>query len=164
MENLRRSGRSFRSLIEADIEILPLMNLFIVLIPMLLLSAVFIEVSTVDMALPGEANDEELDKPKEDPLNLSVLIAPDAYVVEGRGMRARRISRATDDAHLALGEAIAEIARAHPDEKNVRILSMPTTRYGEIIAVMDISREAGLPNAGLAGADLETNDLRKVAG
>lgn len=164
MENLRRGGRSFRSLIEADIEILPLMNLFIVLIPMLLLSAVFIEVSTVDMRLPGEANADEPERPK-NPLNLSVLIAHDVYVVEGNHITTTRIERSDEGADVALGEAIARIARAHPAEKNVRILSTPTTRYGDIIAVMDISREAGLPNAGLAGADLGAiPDSREVAG
>jgi biopolymer transport protein ExbD len=163
MDGLRRSGGSFRALIEADIEILPLMNLFIVLIPMLLLSAVFIEVTAVDMTLPGEASAES-DKAETPSLDLSVLVASDAYVVRGTGIRTRTISRSEDGADAALVEVIAEIARAHPDEKSVRILSTPTTRYGEIIAVMDISREAGLPHAGLAAAEASTTDLGGIAG
>ena len=159
---LRRNGRSFRSLIEADIEILPLMNLFIVLIPMLLLSAVFIEVSVVDMALPGEASAEDLEKPKKEPLNLSVLIARDLYLIQGNGITARTIERTGESADVSLMDALTSIVGTHPEETSVRILSTPQTKYGEIIAVMDISRDAGLPNAGLAG--VQSSDLEGVAG
>jgi len=50
-----RKRRRSREIVAADIEVMPLMNLFIVLIPLLLLSAVFIEVSVIDMALPSSA-------------------------------------------------------------------------------------------------------------
>lgn len=150
-------------MVEADIEILPLMNLFIVLIPMLLLSAVFIEVTAVDMTLPGESS-EEVSMPERQPLDLSVLIATDAYVIEGHGIPTRTVERSDEDADARLGAVIAEIAREHPDEKSVRILSTPATRYGDIIAVMDISREAGLPNAGLASAEIGSTDLGGISG
>jgi len=44
--------RSFRHEVNCDLELRPLMNVFIVLIPMLLMSAVFIEIRVIEMALP----------------------------------------------------------------------------------------------------------------
>ena len=46
--------RGYRQLVEADLDIMPLMNLFVVLIPMLLLSAVFVEINAIEMDLPGD--------------------------------------------------------------------------------------------------------------
>jgi biopolymer transport protein ExbD len=49
------------------------------------------------------------------------------------------------------------IVAAHPNNREVRIVAEPTTRYEAIIEVMDISRAAGLPEAGLADASLEAS-------
>ncbi len=155
--DVRRTGRSYRRLIEADIEMLPLMNLFIVLIPMLLLSAVFVEVTAIDMAMPGADPSESA--PEEEPFRLSVEIAPDAYVIDGNRVDRRVIDWGTpagtpspDAAHETLRAALAGIAERHPENRAVQILSRPRTRYREIIAVMDASREAGLPHVGLGDA------------
>ena len=48
----RANTRSFRAHVEDDLEIMPLMNLFVALIPMLLISAVFLNVTVIDMKAP----------------------------------------------------------------------------------------------------------------
>ncbi|NNE08590.1 MAG: hypothetical protein HKN20_08515 [Gemmatimonadetes bacterium] len=81
--------------IESDLEILPLMNLFVVLIPMLLLSAVFLEMSVIRMNLPPEvaADEAQDDSGAEESLLLAVTIRDDAFVVEGRGIETIVIAR-----------------------------------------------------------------------
>ena len=147
----RHRIRKMRDLVEADLEIMPLMNLFVVLIPMLLLSAVFLELSVIHMAAPGGDGAEADAK---ESLDLAVHITADAYRVEGNGIEARefpREDRRDVGATFQLATYLQTVATDHPDNRAVRIVSQPTTHYDEIIEVMDRSREAGLPEASLQG-------------
>jgi len=140
--------KGHRHLIEADLETLPLMGLFVVLIPMLLLSAVFLEITVVNMSLPGDEADAE---PAPDPWVVSVRIRTDAYLVEAPGTAARSIPRDDPAARASLVEALRSLREGRPDEHAVHIFSGPEVRYEEIILVMDLSREAGLTQAALVG-------------
>ena len=51
---IRKRQRSLGEHVEGDLEILPLMNLFVVLIPMLLISAVFVHLTVIRMNLPSD--------------------------------------------------------------------------------------------------------------
>jgi biopolymer transport protein ExbD len=144
---IRRRRKHFHEHVEEDLEILPLMNLFVVLIPMLLISAVFIEMAVIRMDLPGDHDPPA--KPRES-LALSVSIQPESWVVKGRRLEARTIDRDGEDAETRLAETLAAIAADHPDDHEVVIRSQPETHYDDIVAVMDVSRGAGLPNVSLA--------------
>lgn len=86
----RRRLRRFREIVESDLEILPLMNLFVVLIPMLLLSAVFLELSVIHMAAPGTDEQAEVEK---EPFDLAVHISETSWEIRARDIETRVISR-----------------------------------------------------------------------
>ena len=148
--------RGYRQLVETDLDIMPLMNLFVVLIPMLLLSAVFVEMSTIEMNLPGEDEGSH----EQESLDLSIRLELDRYVVTGRRLRARNVDRNTEDPQSALAEVLAEIRAQFPDQDAVRIESEQATRYQEIIDVMDLSREAGLAAISLVGSPQQPSSAR----
>jgi biopolymer transport protein ExbD len=141
--------RGYRDIVESDLEIMPLMNLFVAMIPMLLISAVFLNVTVIDMKAP--ADDTAVTPPRES-LALSVTIQEAAFVIEGRGIARQVIPRADADADQQLGGALSDVSAAHPDNHDIIIVSQPDTRYDDIVAVMDISRESGLPSVSLLGA------------
>jgi biopolymer transport protein ExbD len=151
--------RSFRHVVNCELELRPLMNVFIVLIPMLLMSAVFMEIRVIEMTLPQAAVAQSA--PEAEPFDLAIRIEPDAYVVEANGAALARVARASassspsEAAAAQLASALAGIAAAHPTSKEVRIVAASTTRYQEIVAVMDIARAAGLSQAALEGAGNE---------
>lgn len=147
----RDTRRGYRSNIEHDLEIMPLMNLFVAMIPMLLISAVFLNVTVIDMKAPADADAQNV-TPKKN-LALAITIKDDYFVVEGRGIDKQVIRRGDDDADIQLGGTLARIVERHPDNQDVMIISQPHTNYGDIVAVMDISREAGLPGVSLLGAN-----------
>lgn len=139
---------------------MPLMNLFVVIIPMLLLSAVFLQIAVIPMnqSQSGEPSDP---LSEEEPLALAIHITDGAFLVEAAGMDARTIARgpASDgtggidpSARAELASLLTEIASAHPDQHDVQIVAQEVTPYEEIIGVMDISRAAGLDQASLQGA------------
>jgi biopolymer transport protein ExbD len=153
----RRRRRHGRSHAPTELELMPLLNVFIAIIPLLLLSAAFIQVSVIQATLPGDASAAAA--PNEDTaIDLAVFIRQDSYVVTGRGLDTQSVARDTespDAVRTELTEMLRAIAAAHPDTREVRIVSEPKTRYEEIIDVMDIARSAGLPETSLT--DVETS-------
>lgn len=142
--------RKYRDIIESDLEIMPLMNLFVAMIPMLLISAVFLNVTVIDMRAP---TDGAVDGKKKENISLAITIKDDYFVIEGSQMKKHVIARADDDADQQLASALGDVVRQHPDNHDVMIISQPNTSYGDIVAVMDISRESGLPSVALLGAE-----------
>lgn len=138
-----------------------MLNVFMAIIPLLLLGAAFVPVSVISASLPAAATDAAAEAPTEAPLDLVIRIRPDAYHLYVNGTPIRTVSRperttdsaaqaAEDAARGQLVEALREIAAAHTGEREVRIVSQGSTRYREIIDVMDASRAAGLPEAALS--------------
>lgn len=144
-----RKNKRFRKIVEADLEILPLMNLFVVLIPMLLLSAVFLEIAVVRMDLPSDEADAN---PAEESLDLAVRIETGRYVIQGRALRETEVERDGERDRDALTDALRDLASTYPENKAVRIVSHASTQYEEIIQVMDASRDAGMPLVSLQSA------------
>lgn len=142
----RHRGRGLRQIVESELETLPLMGLFVVLIPMLLLSAVFLEISVIDMALPTDG-----DQAEEPAFSITVHIGGDAYVVEAKGFTTRTIPIEDEASGRVLAEALAAAVSTRRDHHAVTIVSRSDTRYEDIIEVMDISREAGLSQVSLTG-------------
>lgn len=149
---MRASTRKgYRKLVESDLEIMPLMNLFVAMIPMLLISAVFLNVTVIDMKAPPEASGDKT--PKHENLALAITIKDDYFVVEGRQIQRHVIARSREDADLELANVLTDIVSEHPGNQDVMVISQPNTNYGDIIAVMDISRESGLPAVSLLGVE-----------
>jgi biopolymer transport protein ExbD len=149
----RHVGRKFgkREIVEADLNLLPLMNLFIAIIPMLLLSAVFVQLSAIELNLPPALEHPTASGDQKESLALAVTIRDEHYVVEGHRLPTEVISRGQAGAEERLAEVLLAIEKQHPENEDVMIISQNHTRYDEIIRVMDISRDAGLPIASLLG-------------
>ena len=154
----RRSKRGrWGEKIAGDLNVMPLMNLFIVLIPMLLLSAVFVEITVIEMN--QSSDDQQTPPPEEKPLSLAIHVSEGNYVVAGNGIRSRTISKSpsndggviSDATRSELAKALGEVRAAHPSNQSVQIVAQETTHYDELILLMDISRDAGLPQAALVG-------------
>jgi len=154
-----RRRRRWRKKLEVfqDLDLMPLLNVFISIIPLLLLSAAFVQLAVIPTALPANADAPAPPAPAATAASLTIEIHCDTYVVRADGATTGTIPRppATDASAIIaarerLGAALAGFAAAHPGHREVRIVADPTTRYEDIIDVMDVSRGAGLPEAALA--------------
>jgi biopolymer transport protein ExbD len=157
----RRRRRARKALtVHTDLKLMPLMNIIIALIPMLLLSAVFLEVKVIETSLPRDAG-AAASAPSVPPLDLAVHVRANAYVIEGRGLEPRVLPRrpGTDSPDAAVTEQLTGILRLYaatrPGTTEVRIVAESRTRYQEVIALMDAARAAGLTDAALEGAGPE---------
>ena len=118
------------------------MNVFIVLIPMLLMSAVFIEIRVIEMSQPPAAAARP-SRPASAPLELSLHVRGDTYVVTGNGIAPMTFARpaapgaggALDTTTTASSspQALAQVVAAHPENKEIRIVAEAGTHYQEIV-------------------------------
>lgn len=126
--------------LEADLDMTTFINLMVVLLAFLLLTAVFTEVATLNVNLPagggGGAADE---KPA---MALEVMIYNDRLLVADRQsgpMKSLPSSAGTPD-YKGLTSYLAEIKAQHPDISDVTILMEPKTPYDQLIRTMDAVR------------------------
>ena len=159
-----RGRRKRRNLtVNTDLKLMPLMNIIIALIPMLLLSAVFLEVKIIETSLPRDADASAATaaEPAEPGLDLAIHVRANAYVINGRGLTPQVIVRAagTGAPDSATTEQLTQVLRGivaeHPGTTEVRIVAEYRTHYQEVIALMDVARAAGLVNAALEGSSSE---------
>ena len=159
---MRRRNRRKSLTVNTDLKLMPLMNIIIALIPMLLLSAVFLEVKVIETSLPRNADASAAEaRPEAPPLDLAVHVRKAAYVVEGHGVEPRVLPRrsakgAPDAATMEqLTLVLRAMAATRPGTSEVRIVADARTHYQEVISLMDAARAAGLSNAALEGAATE---------
>ncbi|MCC6348277.1 MAG: biopolymer transporter ExbD [Candidatus Eisenbacteria bacterium] len=144
-----------------DLELMPMLNVFISIIPMLLLSAAFVQLAVIPTGLP--ANAAAVTPPPEaaddaPPPPVTIWIRSSDYIVEGQGLARRSFARtpggegSKDPGRLQLEAALRALGSREGRKPEVRIVPETRTRYEEIIDIMDLARAAGMPNAALADA------------
>ncbi len=84
--NKSRRKTSTREVHAADVDLTPIMCLFIILVPLLLLSAVFERLAALQVHLPEASTIEETEKAKEEPtgiVELRLLLKEDGLELDG---------------------------------------------------------------------------------
>ncbi len=145
-----------------DLELMPMLNVFISIIPMLLLSAAFVQLAVIDTGLPVTAAATTAATPDgavdDAPAAVTIHLRAADWVVEREGSPSRSIARtgaleaADAPGRLQLEALLRSFATPEGRKPEVRIVPAVTTKYEEIIFIMDLARAAGLPDAALADA------------
>lgn len=124
-----------------ELNITAFMNLMVVLVPFLLMSAVFSHITVLDLNLPPPGSKAGKD-PKKPPYELRVTIRKKALILsDNRGGLIKRIPRlATSHNYPILKQVLTQVKARFPDMKNITILSEQDTVYDDLIQVMDSAR------------------------
>jgi len=119
------------------LEISAFINLIVVLVPFLLSTAVFSQVSVVDLTLPGKTNGVEQ------------LKVNDLKLIQ-------RIPNTADGVDTtALNTLMFQIKRKFPDTSAASVLPEPNTPYQTVIHVMDAMRTGKTANGGTTVVDVD---------
>ncbi len=156
---------SRRSISAEDVELnmTPVMNLMVVLIPLLLGSATFVKIGIIDLNLPPAvgASISQAGAPQEveKKLDLAVTITDDGFYISSslEIVRAGRdpgpsipLSASGDYDFRALAEKLLEIKRdasqKYSDSQNIVIQAEPDIKYQLLIDTMDAAREIKVDN------------------
>lgn len=122
-----------------ELDVTPFMNLMIVLVPVLLLSMVFVHTTVIELNFPaakgGGAADPDL-------VHLEVQIRDDVLVVADGRSEIKRLPRTDTGQHdfAGLADVMREIKRRLPEKRDATILLEPDTEYQTLVFVMDSMR------------------------
>lgn len=127
--------------VEAQLDITAFLNLMVALVPFLLVSAVFTQISIFELNLPSGANAGGGDEDKRK-LALEIVVRAEQIEIADRNAGVlKRFTRAGDGFdYRAVGEKLREVKTSFPNATDVTILLEPEIPYDTIIQVMDTAR------------------------
>ena len=147
-----------------EINIMPLMNIIMLLIPFLILSTEFIKIGVINVAAPklstGQASQTEPEKkPDKPPLNLTISVTEkgltlltrgkkiadgcllDAQTTEQDSITVKKVGNKHN--YQSLTQCLKKIKDLFKEEKRVIIMGEPEIRYEIVVELMDASRDTG---------------------
>jgi biopolymer transport protein ExbD len=142
----RRSWRKHRRQDAEDLNITAFMNLMVILVPFLLITAVFSRLAIIELNLP--ASQAEASSEPEIEFQLEITVRESVIEVGDRNAGLlRRFERGAEGHDLeALSEYLAEIKSSFPDKADATLLLEPDISYEVLVAVMDRVRVSERPD------------------
>ena len=125
-----------------ELNITAFLNLMVILVPFLLITAVFSRVTVLELNLPSKdviAKQEEKIK-----LHLELVIRQHSFEVRDSNIgRIKYIKRnSTEPDWKVFTDVLVEIKRRFPEEQSITLLLEPAINYKTLIQVMDRVRSA----------------------
>ena len=140
-----RSRKGGRRIIEtAELNITAFMNLMVILVPFLLITAVFSRLAILELNLP--ASSSEPADPQELTFQLEVIVREDKIEVGDRNVGALGIYPNTTEGYdyESLSNKLSEIKDSYPEKTDAAILLESEIPYDTLVQVMDRVRVAEL--------------------
>jgi biopolymer transport protein ExbD len=125
----------------AELNITAFMNLMVVLVPFLLMTAVFSQITVLDMNLPPPGADNK-QQPQTPPYELRVTIRPNMLVISDNriGLIKRIPAKNGEHDYASLKQTLKQVKARLPRHSNITILAEQQTRYDDLIRAMDSAR------------------------
>jgi len=126
----------------ADLDITAFMNLMVILVPFLLITAVFNQVSILEMNLPEQQAADKQSKEKPPEFLLQIILRKDILQVSDKPGRILKTFPMKGDAYdiEGLSALLRQIKARLPDETAATLLLEPDVAYDHLVQVMDITR------------------------
>ncbi len=132
----RRGGRRHNDA-TAELNITAFMNLMVILVPFLLITAVFSRLAILELNLPGSST-EPVD-PQDQVFQLEVIVRSDKIEVGDRNQGLLGIYPNTEDGYDydAVGEKLMQLKERYPDKTDASILLEQDIAYDTLVQIMD---------------------------
>jgi biopolymer transport protein ExbD len=137
----RRVGRHHRH-DPAELNITAFMNLMVILVPFLLITAVFSRLAILELNLPGSSS--EPIEPQDQTFQLEIIVRQDKIEVGDRNQGLLGIYPNTEEGYdyLALADKLLELKGRYPSKTDASILLEQDIAYDTLVQVMDTVRVA----------------------
>ncbi|MGB5332020.1 MAG: biopolymer transporter ExbD [Woeseiaceae bacterium] len=139
----RRHHYKRRSKDEFELDVTTFLNLMVVLIPFLLITAVFSRLTIIELDLPSTAGGATT---SDAGFRIEVIVRePGIEISNGKAIIAS-IPKKDDEFDLqTLSEFMIELKQEYPDHDEASVLMEPRIPYDYLIQVMDVVRSVELP-------------------
>ena len=126
-----------------ELDMTTFLNLMVVLVPFLLITAVFSRITIVELSLPSSNSGGAQQEPS---FRLEVMVRQEGLELTNGTAVIATIPKVEDDYDLAtLSDYLISLKRDYPDEDNASVLLEPDIPYDYLIQVMDVVRSVELP-------------------
>ena len=151
--NLKQSLGRNRNREDPDVNIIPVMNIFLLLIPFLLLTAAFVKLAVLDISLPSIGKGGRVQQEQQKELVLVILaIKESGFQLKSPGFKFDPIVKSGNQYNYQiLRNQLKEIKLKHFSAEDIIISPEAKVKYDIIVKVMDRCREEGFPNVSLSG-------------
>jgi biopolymer transport protein ExbD len=122
-----------------ELNITAFMNLMVILVPFLLITAVFSQVAILELNLPSSSDQTS---PEPETMQLEVIVRADRLEVGERSAGVLTGLPITEDGHdlVALGAYLKRVKGRFPDKLDATILLESDVPYDVLVQVMDVVR------------------------
>jgi biopolymer transport protein ExbD len=145
----RRHHYRRRGAEQAELDMTTFLNLMVVLVPFLLITAVFSRITVVELSLPSTAGGAAAAEPT---LRIEVVVRNDGLELARNEAVIASIPKVDGAYDLdELSEHVVALKRQHPDHDGASVLLEPDIEYDHLIQVMDVVRTAQIPVEGEPG-------------
>ncbi|MDG5813616.1 biopolymer transporter ExbD [Chitinispirillales bacterium ANBcel5] len=136
-----------------DLDVTPVMNLFMVLIPFLVSMAVFTHIAVIDFRLPSsDVQDSQVVADKRNDLDLSVVVSSKGFRVVGTGKKLNLVPIEHGQYNFdTLKELLRVVKLEYPSQESIILVFEGGVLYENIVRFMDICRELQFEDIGLSG-------------
>ena len=137
-----------------ELNITSFLNLMVVLVPFLLITAVFSRITIMELNLPAGAGAASAKKPQ---LSIEVIVRNKGLEIgNGRSVLAR-FPKVEDQYDLkSLTEYLLKIKAKYPDKTDATVLMEADIEYDYLVKVMDVVRSAEIKQEG-------SEEIQKIA-
>lgn len=154
--NLKQSikGRLRGHADEAEVNLTAVMNIFLILIPFLLLTAAFVRIAVLELTLPSlDRAGQQTAVQKSESTILNILLIKETELhLNSPGFSFDTIVKQNSEHNWSeLTAQLERIKEKYPDSQDIIISPESTIRYETIISIMDRCREAGFPLISISG-------------
>jgi len=136
----RRNHKKRRMQETSQLDVTTFMNLMVVLIPFLLISAVFSRVTIIELSVPTSAGGSESNKPN---FSIEVIVRKTGLEIANGSYVEAAIPKKDDRYDMEmLSEMLMRLKAQYPDKEDATILLEPEIAYDYLIQIMDAVRGA----------------------
>ena len=124
----------------SDLDITTFMNLMVVLVPFLLLSAVFSRVTVMELSVPTASGGSAVSQPN---FNIEVIVRQSGLeLANGRAVEVAIPKKDGQYDLKKLTEVLLRLKADYPEKDDATVLMEPDIQYDNLIHVMDTLRAA----------------------
>jgi biopolymer transport protein ExbD len=129
-----------------ELDVTTFMNLMVVLVPFLLINAVFSQVTVMELSVPTAAGGAALTKPN---FTIEVIVRQAGLELANGSNVVAAIPKKGDQYDLQkLSELLVRLKGDYPEKQDATVLMEPEVEYDHLIHVMDTLRGAEVRVAG----------------
>jgi len=128
----------------AEINITAFMNLMVILVPFLLITAVFSRITILNLNLPVPGDPSQAAKEEKEKLHLEVILRQDVIEIGDRKRGRLKLVTVNDDgSHLAeVSDMLQQIKARMPEKTDITLLLETDIPYQRLVEMMDTLRVA----------------------